>query len=237
MELQTRFLFGIRTILGYAPPCEAKKEPSEGPLNAHAAQSKVGKGSFTPLMGGLIVLVFIYVSGIGMAYAKDGAISKGDIEALNEARDIYHANCAMCHGYDGVPILPGAPNFASGERLDKPDPELLASMRDGRETMPPWGDVLSDGELLSVLTYTRLIGGDDLFLEHCERCHGSSVPPLVDAIPKGQEKLSKYGGPWQLCSGDEIEEMMQREDIITVIHFLRSVSGAELKGMPTEAGG
>ncbi len=188
-------------------------------------------------MGGLIVLVFIYVSGIGMAYAKDGAISKGDIEALNEARDIYHANCAMCHGYDGVPILPGAPNFASGERLDKPDPELLASMRDGRETMPPWGDVLSDGELLSVLTYTRLIGGDDLFLEHCERCHGSSVPPLVDAIPMGQEKLSKYGGPWQLCSGDEIEKMMQREDIITVIHFLRSVSGAELKGMPTEAGG
>ncbi|MDP6398620.1 MAG: cytochrome c [Arenicellales bacterium] len=237
MELQTRFLFGIRTILGYTPPCEAKKEPSEGPLNAHTAQSKVGKGSFARLIGGLIVLVFIYVSGIGMAYAKDGAISKGDIEALNEARDIYHANCAMCHGYDGVPILPGAPNFASGERLDKPDPELLASIRDGRETMPPWGDVLSDGELLSVLAYTRLISGDELFLEHCERCHGSSVPPLVDAIPKGQKKLSNYGGPWRLCSGDEIEEMMQREDIITVIQFLRSVPGAELKGMPTEAGG
>ena len=39
------------------------------------------------------------------------------------------------------------------------------------------------------------------------------------------------------CSGDEIEEMMQREEIITVIQFLRSVPGAELKGMPTEAGG
>jgi len=237
LELQTRFLFGVRTTLGSAPPCEAKKDPSAGPRNAHTAQSKVGTGPFARLIEGLIALALIYVSGIGMAYAKDGAISKVDIDALNEARDIYHANCAMCHGYDGVPILPGAPNFASGERLDKPDPELLASIRDGRETMPPWGDALSDGEQLSVLAYTRLIGGDELFLEHCERCHGSSVPPLVDAIPKGQEKLNNYDGPWQLCSGDEIEELMQREDIITVIHFLRSVTRAELKGKPTEAGG
>lgn len=27
--------------------------------------------------------------------------------------------CASCHGYDGVPIVPGTPNFANGERLTK----------------------------------------------------------------------------------------------------------------------
>ena len=177
------------------------------------------------------LLCCVLLSGSVSAGAVE--ISAADIDALGEARDIYHANCAMCHGYDGIPILPGAPNFAKGERLDKPEAELLRSIAEGRATMPPWGKELNQHEQLAVLTYIRVIGGDGLFQDYCESCHSSSMPALSEAIPKGREKLSHYAGPWEFCHDSEVEHVVQREEIISLIRLLREIPKPTLKGQIT----
>ncbi len=225
----------MRAVGALGPDLCHGVRPREAKTGAMASVS--GQGFALSRAGRVMALALVWLCGIGLAGAGDGGASETDFAALNDARDIYQTNCAMCHGYDGIPILPGAPNFASGERLDRPDTELIVSIRDGRETMPPWRAVLSEQEQIAVLAYTRLIAGDDLFLEHCESCHDSSVPAIANVIPKASEKLSNYGGPWQLCSSLDAEQTMPREDIITVIGYLRGIQKVELKGIPTEAGG
>ncbi len=98
----------------------------------------------TTLINGLIILFSL----------STPALAAEKIE-LAEAQELYEDNCAMCHGYDGVPIMPGAPNFIKGERLEKNDTELLTSIRDGKGAMPPWAGALSDAEQQAALRYAR----------------------------------------------------------------------------------
>lgn len=71
-------------------------------------------------------------------------------------QEIYEEFCGACHGYDGVPLLPGAPSFFDGERLEKSDAELLKSIIEGKgDIMPAWKDMLSDEECESILHYVR----------------------------------------------------------------------------------
>lgn len=188
------------------------------------------RGIFGGLGNGLAAFVIFSACWALSVQAADSGISQKDMEALVSARDVYHANCAMCHGYDGVPIVSGVPNFAKSERLDKPDKELLSTIAQGREAMPPWGKVLSPGEQTAVLAYIRVLDGDGLFQEYCESCHDLTMPALDGAIPKSREKLNNYVGPWELCSGSELEQIIQRDDLITLIHFLREIPEPAMKG-------
>ncbi len=178
----------------------------------------------------LIVITLSCLLRVDLVSAKDGAVSPVDLDALNVARDIYQANCAMCHGFDGIPMMSGAPNFANGERLEETDNQLLESIRKGKGTMPSWAKILDEQERAAVLAYTRMILADGLFLEHCESCHSLNIPVLADTIPKSREKLNNHAGPWELCTNYPVEQMMAREDIITLIRFLRDVARPELKG-------
>jgi mono/diheme cytochrome c family protein len=82
----------------------------------------------------------------------------GDTQTSDRGKEIYEEFCAACHGYDGVPILPGSPNFSTGERMDKTDAELLKTISDGKDDiMPPWKEVLSEQERKDVLHYIRSI--------------------------------------------------------------------------------
>ena len=154
---------------------------------------------------------------------ENGGASPEDMERNEKARALYHENCAMCHGYDGVPILPGAPNFVDGDRLDKKDHDLLKTLQDGKADMPGWKEVLSATEQSDVLTYVRGIAGDQVFQDKCNSCHGKSVPPLSKAIPKSKEKLNNLRGPMDLCNGCDVEETMNQRQIIDVIKFLRTL--------------
>jgi mono/diheme cytochrome c family protein len=108
----------------------------------------------------------------GLAIAEEGDIAAGecdetaatDAEAEADTPEpiddealalLYEENCAFCHGYDGFPILPGAPNFAAGERLEKCDAALLVTMMTGKNDMPPWEDVLSRHEQRELLNFVR----------------------------------------------------------------------------------
>jgi cytochrome c5 len=64
---------------------------------------------------------------------------------------VYPALCATCHTH-----IPTAPKFEAGERLEKTDPELIETILNGKEMMPPWGNMgWTDEELASLVCYIR----------------------------------------------------------------------------------
>ena len=70
-------------------------------------------------------------------------------------QELFETNCAVCHGVDGNPILPNAPLFSKGERMEKSDEQLLVSLSEGRNVMPPWKGILNQDEMKQLLTYGR----------------------------------------------------------------------------------
>ncbi|MCU0939121.1 MAG: cytochrome c [Burkholderiaceae bacterium] len=71
--------------------------------------------------------------------------------------EIYRANCANCHGPNGRPVFPTAPDFTRQERLLQSDPVLLQSVRNGRGPMPAFQGLLRDREILDVIAYLRTL--------------------------------------------------------------------------------
>jgi cytochrome c553 len=182
------------------------------------------------MLGPVLTLLMVTIIWQGPALAAHSGVSMDDIARLDDARDVYQTNCAACHGFDGVPMMPGIPNFSGGERLDKAEQELMASMQNGKESesggiaMPPWQGTLSDEEMLAVLDYIRVIRGDLVFQEICTSCHSNTIPPAADSIPSTVEKLYLHQGPFNLCKGTDLDNMIERDDIISVIRFLGGIS-------------
>lgn len=84
-----------------------------------------------------------------------GEITELELQNHTAGKATYEDNCAACHGYDGIPMLPGTPNFIAGERLERSDEELLLTIAKGREMMPPWEDELTVVQREQVLAYIR----------------------------------------------------------------------------------
>ncbi len=182
------------------------------------------------LVASIFSFLFVTLACQGQALAANTGITAEDIMRMDDARDIYQSNCAACHGFDGMPIMPGVPNFSKGDRLEKADQELLVSVQNGKESdsggipMPPWQGALSEEEMLAVLDYIRVIKGDLVFQDNCMSCHDSSVPHVAESIPLTIEKLNQHEGPFNLCKGTDTDNMIEREEIISVIQFLAGVS-------------
>jgi cytochrome c6 len=71
--------------------------------------------------------------------------------------DLYRRHCSTCHGHDGRPVMPTAPDFSRPLALLKPDPTLLAAIRSGRGAMPAYGGQLRDREILDIVAHLRTI--------------------------------------------------------------------------------
>jgi glucose/arabinose dehydrogenase len=106
------------------------------------------------------------------ANAAKGAAVAGAVVAgvpLDQARALYNANCARCHGASGRGDGPDSqelgawvPNFADANfHKWRSDEEILAAIRGGGaavgqgEMMPPWEGILSDAEMAGVRDYVR----------------------------------------------------------------------------------
>lgn len=87
------------------------------------------------------------------AAAGKGAVAGGHPE---EGKKIYSSQCAACHGADGAGLLPGMPSFAKGERMEKSDADLAASIKKGIKAMPPFAG-LSDDDMKNVISYIRVL--------------------------------------------------------------------------------
>lgn len=71
--------------------------------------------------------------------------------------EIYQRFCAQCHGNNGRPVLPLAPDFTRQERLLQSDLALLASIRAGRGAMPAFQGTLRDRDILDVIAHLRTL--------------------------------------------------------------------------------
>ena len=76
---------------------------------------------------------------------------------INKGRQLYAANCAICHGPTGRSVMPNAPNFDRGDALLRPDFTLLASIRAGKNAMPAFQGILADREIMDVIAYVRTL--------------------------------------------------------------------------------
>lgn len=92
-------------------------------------------------------LVTLCLLGALACEACAGDIAKGG--------ELYARHCAGCHGNDGRPVMPMAPDLSQPTALLKPDPMLLTSLRAGKGAMPAYRGVLRDRELLDIVAYLR----------------------------------------------------------------------------------
>lgn len=69
--------------------------------------------------------------------------------------ELYRSHCANCHGANGRPVLPTAPDLSRPTALLKPDPVLLATIRAGRGAMPAYQGPLRDHDILDIVAYLR----------------------------------------------------------------------------------
>lgn len=77
-------------------------------------------------------------------------------DTTNGAR-LYRQHCTGCHGHDGRPVLPAAPDLSRPTALMRGDLALLALVRSGRGAMPAYAGVLKDREVLDVLAHLRTL--------------------------------------------------------------------------------
>jgi mono/diheme cytochrome c family protein len=83
------------------------------------------------------------------APAQEAAADKAKIEA---GETVYNTNCAICHGDN----LRSSGQFPNLRRLTANDrAKFDTTVRNGRNQMPPWKDVLSDTEIDQIWHYIR----------------------------------------------------------------------------------
>ena len=108
----------------------------------------------------LLVGVFAFT----MLASTDSYAEHGDPAA---GKAVYEANCGVCHGMDGNSPLAAAgmavPNFAKGERLDKPFEERFKSVCEGRTPEPPTPPMPPNCEKLSVDEIHNAIAYEETF--------------------------------------------------------------------------
>jgi cytochrome c6 len=92
--------------------------------------------------------------GLGLLLCAHGGVWAGDVWA---GADLYRRHCANCHGPDGRPVLPTAPDFSRPTALLKPDLTLLATIRSGRGAMPAYNGQLRDREILDIVAHLRTL--------------------------------------------------------------------------------
>jgi len=72
-------------------------------------------------------------------------------------KSVYEKHCANCHGRDGYPVIPGTPDFTQGRSLMSPDSVLISSIKVGKKLMPGFSRVISEKDMLDVLSYIRTL--------------------------------------------------------------------------------
>jgi len=93
-----------------------------------------------------------YLVGVLFALLTFSSAQGGDIA---KGKQVYRDHCEICHGPGGRSNMPGAGDFTRGHGLMQPDTALLESIRAGKYAMPGFLGVLSDEEILDVISYLR----------------------------------------------------------------------------------
>ena len=101
----------------------------------------------------ILTLVFLLVS-VVLTIACSSSNGQGSEAALNQEPDgekIFKTNCVICHGIKGNLQLNGAKVLGESELSLE---ERILVIKNGRNTMTPFGGLLSDEEIEAVAKYT-----------------------------------------------------------------------------------
>jgi cytochrome c6 len=85
------------------------------------------------------------------------ACSAANAADVIKGADLYKQHCAGCHGGDGRPVMPMAPDFSRPTALLKPDLALLGAIRDGKGAMPAYQGLLRDRDILDIVAHLRTL--------------------------------------------------------------------------------
>lgn len=128
-------------------------------------------------------------------------------EAMGIAKNLFAANCSLCHGSDGRGS-PGFPNLtASSWQWGRDPAKVERTIGDGRlGVMPAWRPALGDEGVEEVTNYvlslsghapepTLVAGGARKFALYCGACHGGDAhgTPALGA-PNLTDEYWLYGG-------------------------------------------
>ena len=135
-----------------------------------------------------LVLAFSALSGCDKT-AEPTKLRADDARVVAQGKTIYEARCAACHGakLEGQPNwqmrnaagrLPAPPHDARGHTWHHPDEVLFritkhgvakaANLKDYASSMPAYDGVLSDAEIVAVLSYIKARWPADIRRKHDE---------------------------------------------------------------------
>ena len=82
--------------------------------------------------------------------------------AQDAGADIYKAKCMMCHGPDGLGNTPAGKlakilSYKDPSIVQKPDADLAAILKTGKNKMPAFSTKLSDDQIGAVVAYIRTL--------------------------------------------------------------------------------
>jgi cytochrome c6 len=99
----------------------------------------------------------VHLKSLAAALALAAVTTTAQAADVIRGGEIYRTHCINCHGPQGRPVLPTAPDFSRLERLLQPDPALLQSVRNGKGAMPAFQGLLRDRDILDVIAYLRTL--------------------------------------------------------------------------------
>jgi mono/diheme cytochrome c family protein len=111
-------------------------------------------------------------------------------EALTLGKSLYDANCAACHGEDGVGKVLGAADFTDLRFVDDRAPrDFYLTVTQGKGSMPAWQGRLSQDERWAVIDYLRTFSYD------------ASLPGESTAKPPAQPTVAEVA-----CSSEYLSQ-------------------------------
>ena len=105
--------------------------------------------------------IFIFVVSAATGAPSLADTRKDESSAATRGREVYTANCARCHGADGMS------HTSMGEMTEAPDltdaawqsrrstARMIASVTNGRGEMPAFGRKLSKSQIAAAVAYVR----------------------------------------------------------------------------------
>ncbi|WP_206485999.1 c-type cytochrome [Thalassotalea sp. G2M2-11] len=166
---------------------------------------------------------------------------------------IYRGFCAGCHGFNGIATFNLSPSFAQLDRLEKSDEQLLKSIREGKNNMPSWKQILTEEHQKNVLLYIRtgfklskvnqpttidhnssdiISLGAKTYAKVCAGCHGFSGIAYYVNSPSFAlgERLEKSNATLKksIENGRNIMpgwgDMLSNEEIAALVIYIRTLA-------------
>jgi mono/diheme cytochrome c family protein len=139
--------------------------------------------------GAVLVLLAALLAGCTRGEGDAHRLRPDDVAVVAAGKQVYDRHCAACHGakLEGQPDwrlrdasgrLPAPPHDASGHTWHHPDEVLFRIVKDGvaqaarlkdyQTAMPVYAGVLSDAEIVAVLSYIKANWPEDIRRRHDE---------------------------------------------------------------------